>query len=77
VAGANVGNLNVKLTLSAEQFSAALIAAGGDVNAFAIKMENVRATTTKMVPATSAAAAGVTKLGGGMSGLGMAMTSVA
>lgn len=66
---ANVGNMNVKLTLTAEQFSAALMAAGGDVNAFAMRVDAARTTITSIQPAAANAARGTRVLGSGMTAL--------
>lgn len=62
MAGANVGNLNVKLTLSAEQFAAALMAAGGDVNAFAMKVEAGKSNLKGMDAAAASTATNVKAL---------------
>lgn len=62
MAGANVGNLNVKLTLSAEQFAAALMAAGGDVNAFAMKVEAGKGNLKGMDAAAASTATNVKSL---------------
>lgn len=62
MAGANVGNLNVKLTLSAEQFAAALMAAGGDVNAFAMKVEAGKSNLKGMDAAAASTATNVKSL---------------
>lgn len=74
---ANVGNLNVKLTLSAEQFSAALIAAGGDVNQFAMRVDAAKTSTTALAVSTANAGTLARTSSGSVNRLGQAFTGAA
>lgn len=70
MAGTNVGNLNVKLTLSAQQFAAALVAAGGNVNQFAMQVQTAQTSVQRIAPAAQTAARGASVLTTAMGALG-------